>query len=284
MDKKIIDFDKKFEEYMKNWLDDNSSKLSDLDEIETCMPNLYAEWLDTPADWLNGVAPRNYFMSFNVNDLISLLLSYSSNNIGMPDPLLDAILKKKSESAQLLANVVFDKVNLSENTDKIAIRITALNLLNEIGPKDFIDEYINMISNEILDNGICEIMIDTIKQYSNGYEQRLMDAFITSNISTVKHNLADIIVELPFDQKVYDELCSMFQNSEEKALLASYLGKYGNPEACIVLIKSLDWVNINYLDYIEIRNAIEKLGGEASHSRSFDGDIYYESMKGLEND
>jgi hypothetical protein len=73
----------------------------------------------------------------------------------------------------------------------------------------------------------------------------------------------------------------MFKSSGDKALYASYLGKYGNPDAVKTLKGALDWININYLDYIEIRNAIEELGGEVAHLRNFEGDKYFESMKGL---
>ena len=37
--------------------------------------------------------------------------------------------------------------------------------------------------------------------------------------------------------------------------------------------------DINYLDYIEIVNAIEALGGEVDDSRDFSGDPYYESLR-----
>ena len=36
---------------------------------------------------------------------------------------------------------------------------------------------------------------------------------------------------------------------------------------------------INYIDYTEICNAIEMLGGEPDRKREFDGDAYYEMMK-----
>ena len=43
----------------------------------------------------------------------------------------------------------------------------------------------------------------------------------------------------------------------------------------------LDDPDINYLDYIEIANAVRALGGEVEKERSFEGDPYYESMKRL---
>ena len=39
---------------------------------------------------------------------------------------------------------------------------------------------------------------------------------------------------------------------------------------------------INYLDYIEVRNAIEALGGDAPEERDFTGDPYYESLSRME--
>jgi len=41
----------------------------------------------------------------------------------------------------------------------------------------------------------------------------------------------------------------------------------------------MDMNDISYLDYIEIVNAIEALGGEVSADREFNGDPYYESLK-----
>jgi hypothetical protein len=40
--------------------------------------------------------------------------------------------------------------------------------------------------------------------------------------------------------------------------------------------------DINYLDYLEIANAIEMLGGEAGdRDRDFSGDPYYESLRDM---
>ena len=37
--------------------------------------------------------------------------------------------------------------------------------------------------------------------------------------------------------------------------------------------------DINYLDYVEVVNAIEALGGERPPEREFSGDPYYESLR-----
>jgi len=38
-------------------------------------------------------------------------------------------------------------------------------------------------------------------------------------------------------------------------------------------------LHLNYLDYIEIRNAFESLGGEVDQERDFTGDKDYEALR-----
>ena len=39
---------------------------------------------------------------------------------------------------------------------------------------------------------------------------------------------------------------------------------------------------LNYLDYIELRNAVEALGADVPQERDFHGDPYYESLSRME--
>jgi hypothetical protein len=281
----VIDFDKKFEEYMKNWLDTNKDKYSSLDEVEMRMPEIYNQWLNSPADFLSGVKPSDYFAQFqNADDLINLLIRYMSKNIGIPDPLLDAISSKKEASLSMLSEIALEKKEIPNNIDKTALQITALNLIDEINPEGLIADYIKIIQKKDIDEGVADTMIETIKVYAKDYMEAIIDALLSSSNTAIKNRFLDILMNLPYDKRVYDMLITMFKQDKEKALYASYIGKYGNKEACPILINALDWFNINYLDYIEIKNAIEELGEEITHVRQFDGDVYYESMKGMYND
>ena len=58
-------------------------------------------------------------------------------------------------------------------------------------------------------------------------------------------------------------------------------GKLGDARAIDELMPLLELQELNYLDYLEIRDAIEELGGEVKTEREFAGDEYYESMKNM---
>ena len=72
------------------------------------------------------------------------------------------------------------------------------------------------------------------------------------------------------------------REEEHVALFASLLGKLGDERAIPALLDAMQNREINYLDYIEVRNAIEALGGDAPEERDFTGDPYYESLSRME--
>ena len=76
-------------------------------------------------------------------------------------------------------------------------------------------------------------------------------------------------------------LLELMDSSSNTALIASYIAKFGDPDALPRMKQALEDPAINYLDYVEIANAVRALGGEVTSERTFDGDPYYESMKKL---
>ena len=63
----------------------------------------------------------------------------------------------------------------------------------------------------------------------------------------------------------------------ELAILAACLGRLGDARALPALNLLAEDEGIRYLDYIELRSAIEALGGEAPR-REFYGDSEYEAL------
>ena len=61
----------------------------------------------------------------------------------------------------------------------------------------------------------------------------------------------------------------------------SFLGKLGDPRAVDALKSFLTMTDLGYLDYIELRNAVEELGGDPGEERTFYGDPDYEAMRNM---
>ena len=68
------------------------------------------------------------------------------------------------------------------------------------------------------------------------------------------------------------------ENPERRALFAGYLGKLGDERALEPLMQAAQDDRGRYLDYIELRNAIEAISGQEVPERDFSGDALYDYL------
>ena len=80
------------------------------------------------------------------------------------------------------------------------------------------------------------------------------------------------------DDRIYDILIREFRTGDEVPMHASYLAAYGDERALPVLLEYIDRDDINYLEYQELKYAIEALGGEYTRPRDFSEDKYYQEI------
>ena len=91
-----------------------------------------------------------------------------------------------------------------------------------------------------------------------------------------------ICTNFPGDDRIYNYLLDKLRNRpDQRALYASFLGKLGDARAIDQIKPFLSMTDISYLDYIELRNAVEELGGDPGEERTFYGDPDYEAMRNM---
>lgn len=70
------------------------------EDMEDEVPDVYLRWLNTPADWLEGCTPGEYFDRFSDSaQLCALLCGYIREGVPVPDPLLDRLAELGDEAA-----------------------------------------------------------------------------------------------------------------------------------------------------------------------------------------
>lgn len=272
---KCINFDRAFERYMAEWIKENSEKYKDdMDVIEDMMPDVYLEFLKKPADFLDGVAPQDYFEQFDNTDmLVSWLCDYIAQGVPVPDLLLERVtaLGNPAEKS-LLALVARD--DLPEET-----QMTAISLLREMESKAPMQRYIDYIASleEPSDKG--DLCAEALMSMGESVVEPIL-ATLSSAGQTGRDIFADVLSNYPGDERIYELMIERFVTRDERrALFASYLAKLGDERAILMLKEAAQSPDINYLDYVEVVNAIEALGGERPPEREFSGDPYYESLR-----
>ena len=272
---KCINFDRAFERYMAEWIKKNSEKYKDdMDVIEDMMPDVYLEFLKKPADFLDGVAPQDYFEQFdNADMLVNWLCDYIAQGVPVPDLLLERVtaLGNPAEKS-LLALVARD--DLPEET-----QMTAISLLREMESKAPMQRYIDYIASleESSDKG--DLCAEALMSMGESVVEPILAAL--SGAGQIGRDIfADVLSNYPGDERIYELMIERFVTRDERrALFASYLAKLGDERAIPMLKEAAQSPDINYLDYVEVVNAIEALGGERPPEREFSGDPYYESLR-----
>ena len=272
---KCINFDRAFERYMAEWMKENSEKYKDdMDVIEDMMPDVYLEFLKKPADFLDGIAPQDYFEQFdNADMLVNWLCDYIAQGVPVPDLLLERVtaLGDPAEKS-LLALIARD--DLPEET-----QMTAISLLREMESKAPMQRYIDYIASleEPSDKG--DLCAEALMSMGESVVEPILAALSGAG-QTGRDIFADVLSNYPGDERIYELMIERFVTRDERrALFASYLAKLGDERAIPMLKEAAQNPDINYLDYVEVVNAIEALGGERPPEREFSGDPYYESLK-----
>ena len=95
--------------------------------------------------------------------------------------------------------------------------------------------------------------------------------------------LLEVLSEYKGNKAVYMGLVSYLYRGDDVALYARLLGKYGDESAIEVLKSFAESTDLNYNEYMEIRNAVEELGGYFDDKESdYQEDEFYRYLKGLD--
>lgn len=95
--------------------------------------------------------------------------------------------------------------------------------------------------------------------------------------------LLEVMAEYKGNKGVYMGLVSYLYKGEDIAQYARLLGKYGDPAAIDILKSFAEENDLNYNEFMEIRNAVEELGGYFEQDeKAFENDEFYRYIKGLD--
>ena len=270
---KCIDFDAQFGKYAEKWIVENRSRYKNMDEMEEEMPELYLRWLNAKADWLDGLTPGEYFARYeNPQELVDLIRAYHDQKVSIPDQLLERIVELGDASVEPLMALA------TEQKDR-ALTLTALNLLIELGSEKPLDLCLDIIASSDAQNELTDVASELWSNLGGKAVEPILSRMPEAK-KAAQEAFLDVLCNFPGDDRIYNYAIDAFRRSyDRRALFASYLGKLGDERAIDTLRGALELTDLNYLDYIEIVNAIEALGGEVTETREFNGDPYYESLK-----
>ena len=272
---KCIDFDEKYSEFVSKWMEANKGKYRNFDAMEADLPRVYTVFLNTPAPWLDGLTPGSYFSQYeDPKDLVDWMVDYCVQGVPVPDQLLEQIQFVGKPCEKRLMNL------LKDDTASQDARMTAIGLLRDMDSTQPKMLYIGWQLEREQDDELADNALDSLAAMGKSVVQQLLDALPRAN-DAGQEALLDILVNYSQDDRVYRATMRLFTKTvQRRALFASYLAKLGDSRALPELMAAANDPACSYCDFIELRNAIEVLGGEAP-DRDFSEDPDYEAIHDL---
>ncbi len=255
---KAIDFDALFNEFLEDYLKEVMGKVKP-DEIEKKIPAKYIEWLTEPCEKLDGLSPKAFVDKLKEeNKLGEYLMTYIENNEDISGLIAESCGENEADTLIKIMKEYPDYAHV------------ACSILKDTGSKKGDKYLLNIILSPECDSALVDIAVETL---SDGTHPEIVHD-ILANIDDVdeitQRNLVDVLYVYKGDERIYNWIVKLFEReSEMRAIYANYLGKYGNEDAVELLLDYADKHIMDYYEFMEIRNAVEMLGGEMDKDKKY---------------
>ncbi len=259
--KKLIDFDGLFDEKLAEYMQTNAGKYTEK-QWENLIPKLYRQFGDTYVARADNT-PKGYYGEMSDEELVQTLERHIKEGVPVSDFLCREIESRGCSEAL---------IGLLSRTDEEILTL-AVNLAG--GDARAFPAYFQLLcggASADIKEAVCEQLkqnADAAKEqalalYDRGCEREMM----LEILSRCKGR----------DERVYELLMRAFREGDELPMHASYLAAYGDERALPVLLEYIAREDINFLEYRELKYAIEALGGEYNTPRDFSEDAYYKEI------
>lgn len=276
MNMPLINFDEHFADFTSEWMKSHQNQYANFDEMEEDLPRIYMAFLNTRAPWLGSVTPGSYFTQFeDPKVLVDWLRAYCEEGVPVPDLLPEQITTVGKPCEKRLLRLLEDE----EAPDEA--RMIAVSLLREMEstlPKML---YINWQLNRIPKDELKDHALESLTEMGEAVVQPILQVFGQAN-GAGQEALMEVLSHFPGHPQIDRLALKLFrERKEQRALFAGYLAKLGDDGALPDLMAAAEEPELNYLTFIEIRNAIEMLGGVCPE-REFENDPEYEALQGTD--
>ena len=272
----VINFDEHFADFMSEWMKAHQDRYASFDEMEEDMPRIYMAFLNTRAKWLGNVTPGAYFTQFeDPKVLVDWLNLYCDEGTPVPDLLMEQITTVGKPCEKRLTELLKDE----EATDEA--RMTAVGLLREMESTQPKMLYIHWQLDRDGQDELKDNALESLTAMGDCVVQPILQELPKAN-EAGEEALLEVLSHFPGNEQIFKLALKLFrERKERRALFAGYLAKLGDDRALPDLTAAAQEEKLPYLTFIEIRNAIESMGGVCPE-RTYDDDPEYEALRDLD--
>ena len=256
---KLVDFDGLFDEKLTQFMEENKNKYTEK-QWEDIIPKLYKKFGDTYVSKVK-CTPKEYYAKMTGTELMQTLREHLAKGVPVPE-FLCAEIECRGE-VETLAPMLFDE-------DEAAVSY-AINLIGD-NPKAY-DTYFTILEKNLSTEDVRSDLADIFKFHADEVKER---AFTDLEKGIAKEYMLEILSRVKEkEERIFEALLSAFLSGENIPMHASYLAAYNDERALLYLMKKIEDQTIGFVEFQELKYAIEALGGEYDEPRDFTDDKDY---------
>ena len=259
---KLYDFDGMFEEKLADYIRRNPRGYTEK-QWEDVIPALYAKFGDTVIKSI-GKTPNEYYGGQSDGELLSTLLAHIAKGVPVSEFLCSAIEKRNMEDALIPL--------LDGGEDEATY---ALNLLG--ANKKALPVYMRLVCGDAGED-VRNTCMDYLKERADDVRAQAVENYKKGVCP--EYMLEILSRTTPGDDEVFSILLSAFRTADDKLPeRAGYIASYGDERALPFLMEKIEDEDISFVEFRELKYAIEALGGSYEKERDFSSDPYYDLIK-----
>ncbi len=256
---KWIDLDGMFDEKLAQYMAENKKKYNEK-QWEDVIPKLYKKFGDTFIAKI-GCTPKEYYARMTDEELVSALKGHLEEDVPVPEFLCTEIEKRGNAEALLPLLNTEDSQTISYAVNLIGEDERAFPVYFKVLEENGFDEEIRSDLCDILRTHADEVKTQALDVYKRGLAQ----GYMLEILSRLKGR----------DEEVYTLLLNAFLQAEDTSLYAGYLAAYGDERALPHLLRKIEDRSLGFVEFQELKYAVEALGGEYNEPRDFSADKDY---------
>ena len=194
-------------------------------------------------------------------ELVETLSQHLTEDIPVPE-FLCAEIESRGDTAILLPLL---------NGDNVQTALYAVNMLGD-NPVAY-DAYFAILKEERFDEDLRNDVTEIFKLHADEVKEQALAAYTEGQGAEY---MLEILSRVKQKQDcIYEVLLSAFKTDENLPMRASFLAAYGDERALPTLLKRIEDRTIGFVEFQELKYAIEALGGEYDEPRDFSDDKDY---------
>ena len=261
---KLMDFDGLFDEKLSQYMEEHKGRYTEK-QWENIIPRLYQKFGDTYVATVK-CTPKEYYARMPDEELTATLSVHLKEQIPEPDFLCCEIEGRNCTEALL-------SLLKSDDGETVSYAINLVGADERAFP-----DYFSMITENKFDEDIRDAAVEKLKENADKATEAALKFY---KEGTAKEYMLEILSRAKKrDEGIFRILLDEFLSDVGRVPMhAGYLAAYGDERALPYLMKKIEDRSIGFVEFQELKYAIEALGGEYNEPRDFSADKDFRTIE-----